>query len=409
MKKFLLRTFMSFSIIFIFIFCTTMILEYKNKDALNSEVNVQIQSVDGKIQVPDTPPKVQANYEFSQFYFFTALGISLITPILFYKFGGIELIKKRAFKHKVVEGIVLIILYSIFSEILIISKVFFSSFYRGRLVGLRHETLLEFIVKYFTEGIIGFLLTVPVILIIYILYLKKKRWYLISAIIMIAISLVATYVYPYIDEIENDLVVMGDGDLKSKIQEIAKKADIQDLDIRVIEKSHETTSMNAYMTGIGNSRRIVFWDTTLNGLNEEEILSVAGHEMGHYKENHIQKSIALAIIGILLSFIILDQIMKRYKGKDYRKIDYLPHILFIVNVMAILATPIETAYSRKNEIEADKFAINLTNDSYTNGALEIRFINSNLSPIDINGLYKWLASDHPTTRERIELSNEGHE
>jgi STE24 endopeptidase len=386
-----------------------MLLEYKNKDALKSEVNVQIQMVDEKIQVPDTPPKVQANYEFSQFYFFTALGISLITPILFYKFGGIELIRKRAFKHKVVEGIVLIILYSIFSEILIISKVFFSSFYRGRLVGLRHEALLEFIQNYFTEGTIGFLLTVPVILIIYILFLKKKRWYLISAIIMIVISLVATYVYPYIDEIENDLVVMEDGDLKSKIQDIAKKADIQDLDIRVIEKSQETTSMNAYMTGIGNSRRIVFWDTTLNGLNEEEILSVAGHEMGHYKENHIQKSIALAIVGILLSFIILDQIMKRYKGKDYRKIDYLPHILFIVNVMAILATPIETAYSRKNEIEADKFAIDLTNDSYTNGALEIRFINSNLSPIDVKGLYKWLAYDHPTTRERIELSNESYE
>lgn len=408
MKKFLLRTFMTFSIIFIFIFCFTMILEYKNKEALNSEVNVQIHRVNGQIQVPETPPKVEANYEFSQFYFFSSLGIGLITPILFYKFKAIEVIKKKNFKHKLVEGGALIILYSMFSEILIMSKVFFSSFYRGRLVGLRHESLLEFTKNYLFEGLIGFLITLPVIVIIYIIYLKKKRWYLISAIIIILISLAATYLYPYIDEMENDLIVMEEGDLKSKVQYLARNAGIENLDIRIIEKSQETTSMNAYMTGIGNSRRIVFWDTTLNGLKEDEILSVAAHEIGHYKENHIQKSTALAIVGMLICFILLDQIMKKYKGKDYRKIEYLPHILFIVNIMALLATPIETAYSRKNEIEADKFAIELTNDSYTSGALEIRFINSNLSPIDVKGLYKWLAYDHPTTRDRIELSNESN-
>lgn len=408
MKKFLLRTFMTFSIIFIFIFCFTMILEYKNKEALNSKVNVQIQMNNGQIQVPETPAKVKANYEFSQFYFFTSLGIGLITPVLFYKFGGIEVIKKKNFKHKLIEGGALIILYSFFSEVLIISRVFFSSFYRGRLVGLRHETLLHFTKNYLIEELFGFLITIPVIAIIYIIYLKRKRWYLISAIIIIKISLISTYIYPYIDEMENDLIVMDEGDLKSKIQGLAKDAGIEDIDIRIIEKSQETASMNAYMTGMGKSRRIVFWDTTLNGLNEEEILSVAAHEMGHYKKNHIQKSTTLAILGMLISFILLDKIMKKYKGKDYRKIEYLPHILFIANVIALLSTPIETAYSRKNEIEADKFAIELTDDSYTNGALEIRFINSNLSPIDVKGLYKWLAYDHPTTRERIELSNESN-
>lgn len=406
MKKFLLRTLMTFSIIFIFLFCATMLIEYKNKEALISQVNVQVQMDNGQIQVPDTPPKVQANYEFSQFYFFTSLGIGLLTPILFYKFGGITLIKKRGFKHKFIEGGVLIILYGLFSEILIISKVFFSTFYRGRLVGLRNETLLEFMKNYFTEGLIGFLIALPVILIIYLFYLKRKSWYLIAATIMILIALVSNYIYPYVDEIENDLQVMEEGELKSKIQELAKNAGIEDLDIRVVEKSQETSSMNAYMTGVGSSRRIVFWDTTLDGLNENEILSVAAHEMGHYKEKHIQKSTTIAVVLILVSFIALDQIMKRYKGKDYRKIDYLPHILVIVNIMAILTTPFETAYSRKIEVDADKFAIELTEDSYTNGALEIRFINTNLSPIDVKGLYKWLAYDHPTARERIELSNE---
>ena len=61
---------------------------------------------------------------------------------------------------------------------------------------------------------------------------------------------------------------------------------------------------------------------------------------------------------------------------------------------------------RKYEIEADKYAIEITSDAKTNGDLEIKFINTNLTPVNPTGLYKWLAYDHPTAKERIELSNE---
>ena len=65
MKKFLFKTFLGFALIFIMFFGITMCLEYKNKDKINSEVNVQVQVVDGKIQTPENPDKVEANYEFS--------------------------------------------------------------------------------------------------------------------------------------------------------------------------------------------------------------------------------------------------------------------------------------------------------------------------------------------------------
>ena len=58
------------------------------------------------------------------------------------------------------------------------------------------------------------------------------------------------------------------------------------------------------------------------------------------------------------------------------------------------------------EVEADTFAMEITNDGYTNGALELKFIESNLTPVDVDPVIKWLAYDHPTCRERIELSNE---
>ena len=100
------------------------------------------------------------------------------------------------------------------------------------------------------------------------------------------------------------------------------------------------------------------------------------------------------------------RIMLKYKGREYRVIDNIPKILFILNLLLLVISPIQTAYSRKMEYAADQFAMEATNDGYTNGSLEIKFIQQNLSPIDVNSLYKWLVYDHPTVKDRIEHSNE---
>lgn len=406
MIKFMQRTLVAFALIFISLFCITMLLEYNNKEAINTEVNVEVNIKDGNIEIPETPPKVAANYKFTQIYFYTSLVISLVTPLLFYFYGGVNIIKKRNFKYKIVQGTLLYLLYFIFSEILIFPKILFSAFYRARLVGLSSESFLSFFSGLLTSNLINFIITLPVIVAIYIIFIKRKRWYVSAAAILVMVTIVSSYLYPYLDELENNLKPMEDGSLKNKILELSEEAGIDNLDIRVIEKSNETNGMNAYMTGINNSRRIVFWDTTLNKLSDKEILSIAAHEMGHYKLGHIKQSIIIGCFGICVICFCVHMIMKKYKGTEYRKIDNLPQLLFLLNLITLIALPIENAYSRKIEIDADKFAMELTNDGQTNGVLEIRFIKSNLSPIDVDPLFKWLALDHPTTKTRIELSND---
>ena len=405
MKKFLLKTFLAFSLIFIFLFSMTMVLENKNKKALQSKVKVECEIKDGEIIIPQTPDKVAANYEFTKLYFYSGIVLSLILPILFYIYGGIGLIKRWNFRFKIVEGGILFIVYYLFNMILMFPKSLFSSFYRGRLVGLSNLGFLDFLKDYIVSDSIDLLISLPIVAIIYVIFLKRKSWYFLSAVILISVSLIGNYIYPYFDEVQNELVPMEDGELKSKIIDLSKEAGIENLDIKVIPKSGETNSMNAYMTGINNSRRIVFWDTTLNGLSEKEVLSVAAHEMGHYKLNHIQKSTIISSLLTLMTLMLVHNLMRRFSTKDYRKIDKVPYILFMLNVIGLLFSPIETAYSRKMEVEADTFAMEITNDGYTNGALELKFIESNLTPVDVDPVIKWLAYDHPTCRERIELSN----
>lgn len=405
MKKFILRSFLGFSLIFIVFFIITMTLEYKNKDKINSDINIEVEVVDGQIEVPDTPDKVEANYEFSKSYYYLGVIISISLPLLFKAYGGIEVVKRRNYKHRWTEGIVLVLMFLIFSWIITFPKSFFSGFYRGKLMGLNHYTFSNYILNNVFSNFIDILTSLPIYLLFYVLYCRFKKWYIVVGVIAVGLYIGGNYIYPYVDEKVNNLIPMEDGDLKDSILELSKNVGIQDLEVMVIPKSEETSTINAYMTGIGNSKRIVFWDTTFKELSKSEILSVAAHEMGHYKLNHITKSTFLAILITILSLIALNGIMERKYGKDYRTLDNLVKLIFILNLISILTTPIEMAYSRKVEVEADKFAIEKTGDYYTNGILEIKFIETNLTPVEVDKLYKLLVYSHPTTKERIELSN----
>lgn len=406
MKKFLIRSFMAFSVIFIILFSITMFLENSNKEEINSDVSVKYEVLNEEISVPKMPEKVKANLTFSKTYFYSGLIISLISPVLFYIFGGVEIIKKKCFKNKFFEGVSFCFLYGVFTEVMIFPKILFSSFYRLRLVGLSSQSFFGFFTNYMEGNLESILFELPVLAFIYMLFMKRKEWYIWTCVILIAVVLIDNYVYPYVDEFRNELVDIEDGELKSKLLNLASESGIENLDIKVIPKAYKTSSMNAYMTGIHNSRRIVFWDTTLNKLSEKEILSVAAHEMGHYKLNHIRNSMLLGMVGIIVGIFMLQGILVKMNRKGYKTIESIVVILFMFNIVSLVFTPIETAYSRKIETEADNFAMEVTKDPITNGLLEIRFVESNLTPVDVNGFYKYMCYDHPTVKDRIENSNE---
>ena len=196
MKKFLFKTFLGFALIFIMFFGITMCLEYKNKDKINSEVNVQVQVVDGKIQIPENPDKVEANYEFSKSYFYLGYIIVIITPLLFKAYGGIEVVKNKNFKHKWVQGLVLSLLFLIFSWVLTFPRSFFSSFYRARLVGLSNENFYNYITGNIIDNSIDILTNLPILIIFYLIYLRFNKWYLIVGIITIGLYIGGNYIYP---------------------------------------------------------------------------------------------------------------------------------------------------------------------------------------------------------------------
>ncbi|MDQ3013618.1 MAG: M48 family metalloprotease, partial [Acidobacteriota bacterium] len=133
--------------------------------------------------------------------------------------------------------------------------------------------------------VVGFLfLWVPYLL------LKKspRRWWLYTGLLMIPFLFFAIMIQPvFIDPLFNDFGPMKNKALEAKILALAERAGIEGSRVYEVNKSADTKHLNAYVTGFGGTKRIVMWDTLLNQMNEREVLSVMGHEMGHYVLGHV--------------------------------------------------------------------------------------------------------------------------
>lgn len=178
--------------------------------------------------------------------------------------------------------------------------------------------------------------------------------------------------------------------------------------------STKTTALNAYVTGIGASKRIVVWDTTIAKMTTPQIVYVAGHEMGHYVLNHIPKGIAFAAVALLVLFYLLYRCIGGALARwgvawEIRAVDdwaSLPAFLFLIAIFSFLGNPIGNAFRRHLEHQADQYGLEVTHgltpDSSQIAAQsfqilgEVDLADPDPSPLDI-----FLFYDHPSIPDRI--------
>jgi STE24 endopeptidase len=178
--------------------------------------------------------------------------------------------------------------------------------------------------------------------------------------------------------------------------------------------SAKTTALNAYVTGIGASKRIVVWDTTIAKMSTPQIVYVAGHEMGHYVLNHIPKGIAFAAVALLVLFYLLylciGGLLARWgAGWEIRAVDdwaSLPAFLFLIAIFSFAGNPISNAFSRHLEHQADQYGLEVTHgltpDSSQIAAQSFQILGEvDLADPDPRPLDIFLFYDHPSIPDRI--------
>jgi Zn-dependent protease with chaperone function len=248
------------------------------------------------------------------------------------------------------------------------------------------------------------------------LIIKKspKRWWLYIALASVPYLFFMLYMQPVvIDPIFNQYKQIEDKALSAKIEGLLSKTTIGNCEIYEVDKSRETNQMNAYMTGVFNTKRIVLWDTTIKNLNTDEILCVTAHEMGHYLMGHVWKSIIVGSAGIsvLLYFIyrMCNYILKKSKGRlGFNKLwdpAALPLLILLINLMLFVSAPISNAYSRSLETEADRFELELTRNNYASATSTVKLHQQSLILPEPGIVYMLWNYDHPTFKERVDFAN----
>lgn len=264
--------------------------------------------------------------------------------------------------------------------------------------------------------LIDYILTVPMVWVLYTFIRKSpKRWWFWFWLITIPFTILLFFAQPLIiDPIFNDFESLQNQELKMEILNLAEKANIPTDQVFQVNMSEKTTAMNAYVTGIGDSARIVLWDTTLQKLTKDEILFIMAHEMAHYVYKHIYWMLLGSIISSFFLFYIgykiLNWIIERYgrrwgirEAGDLRS---LPLILLILSVLTFSITPIENTISRYSEKKSDAYGITMTqNPDAAISAFQKLTIDSLAEP-NPPQLVKVFKYSHPTIVERIYTINE---
>ncbi len=307
-------------------------------------------------------------------------------------------------------------LFTLLTFLLDLPIAYFTGFVREHSYGLSNQTAAKWwsdAAKGLLVGIIGSALT---LWIPYLLLRKSpRRWWLwtsLTAIPLLALLLVISPVW--LDPLFNKFGPMKDRALEAKILALADRAGIEGSRVYEVDKSVDTEKVNAYVAGLGGTKRVVLWDTIIKKLNERELLFVMGHEMGHYVLNHTPMLIGLGFLLILIGLYsihrLADRMIKRWGDRfgfhDLSDVASWPLILLLFSLVNFVLTPGAMAIARQIEHQADVYGLEITRDNHAAATAFVKLQAENLSNPRPGLLYKLWNSSHPTLGERIDFCNE---
>ena len=294
---------------------------------------------------------------------------------------------------------------------IIMFPIDYISYQLSKSYGIATSTFAIWMKDQFIDFWLDYLFMALLAFVVYALIKKyNKRWWIYAWVISVPFTVFLMFVQPVIiDPLYNDFYSLKDKELEEKILNLASKADIPAEHVYEVNMSEKTNALNAYVTGIGSNSRIVLWDTTLNELNDNEVLFVMAHEMAHYVKKHIYMGMAtyllISFIGLFIASKILEWAVKRFGQrlsiKGINDIASLPLLLLIISMLTFIQSPISNAFSRSLEHSADEYAVEMTNDKTAAISGFQKLTIAGLSEVNPPAIVKWLRYGHPTMLERL--------
>jgi STE24 endopeptidase len=240
-----------------------------------------------------------------------------------------------------------------------------------------------------------------------------RTWWAWGAVGAAALVVVGSFLWPVVIEPAfNRFESMQAGPLRSDLLALAEENGTPVQDVLVSDASRRTTTLNAYVSGFGSTRRIVVYDTVLDTLPDAQIESIVAHELGHVSADDVLTgtlmgalgaAAGVAALGWLLS---LGPLLRRSGAESAGDPRIVPLILFLMAIGTLVSTPLQNLVSRHIEARADVHALDLTDDPAALVDLQRQLAAANLADPDPPTALQWFFGSHPTTAERIALASD---
>lgn len=309
----------------------------------------------------------------------------------------------------ILSGLIFFGLLWIASSLLRIPFNIYEIFVIEERYGFNRMTPKIWILDFIKSMGISILLGGVLLLILFILIMQGgKNWWIWAWMIVGSFELLILLLYPVvIAPLFNKFEPLENEGLEKDIKMMMEKTGLRIRGIFKMDAGRRSRHTNAYFTGLGQTKRIVLFDTLLSSHKEDEILAVLSHEMGHWKKRHVLKQLILIEGGSITGFYIISNLMNwplLYHTFGFQKpIFYIGLLLsgIILSTLGYFIQPLESTISRRFEEEADDFALELMKGSEPLQRALKRLAVDNLANLNPHPLYAWFFYSHPPLVERI--------
>ncbi|MBW3566567.1 MAG: M48 family metallopeptidase [Proteobacteria bacterium] len=337
--------------------------------------------------------------------------ISAVLLLVFTLGGGIDWLDqlwRGANLHPYLLGTAVILSVLLLSAVAELPLSAYSTFVLEERFGFNRSTPGLFIADLFKGLALMLVLGVPLLLAtLWFMSASGDFWWLWVWALWMGFSLFLTWAFPtFIAPLFNKFSPLEDAALRDRIESLLDRCGFRSSGIFVMDGSKRSAHGNAYFTGVGRSKRIVFFDTLMEDLSHDEIEAVLAHELGHFKRKHVMKRLAVSAVTSLLALALLGWLIDKswfYTALGISTPSNHAALLIFLLVLPVFTyplTPLGSLFSRKHEFEADEFAVEHAQAAALESAL-VSLYRENASTLTPDPLHSAFYDSHPPATTRI--------
>ena len=308
----------------------------------------------------------------------------------------------------IVREVLFIVLLALVVTIVEIPQSCYRTFVIEERFGFNKTTPALFVIDFAKGVLVGVCLGLPLIAaILWLMQEVGSLWWLYAWLVMVAFTLFVTFIGPtVIAPLFNKFTPLENPEIRDRVSRLLKRCGFKVKALMVMDGSRRSAHGNAYFTGFGKSKRIVFFDTLLARLTPTEVEAVLAHELGHFRLKHIIKRLGLGIVLTLVFFYLLSYFMQQdwfYAGlgvTTQSTATALVLFYLVVPVFTFLLQPASAMYSRKHEFEADRYAAQNASARDLVSAL-VKLYKDNASTLTPDPVHSAFYDSHPPAVTRI--------